>query len=343
MNIDQTLRDKLKNMPHIEPQMSRETFRSQVLAEVERRERQPKKPRRFVLPTVFAAAVVVFMFMVMSPWMMQRVGDDTFEVGRSDSEFSTMSGVESGEESAAIDAGSSTDEQGDSQIKNEKMESDTGQNETGDPHQSSHESVSEGVEESSETRVDISQALAVEAQGQVTREIAIEGFQEQVAFDRYILQPYGLQILIPVMPGGEKWFNEPQIDEGASRSVVFASNVETLENGELLLSSITVTANDDKSPAEVKEEQIATEEENAKEIGYPVDLTEEKLLNGERLIFFRPLQNADGKEYGYVREAFITEQNGRTFVFHIGRNEETSDGWGPRLTEVVYPELKVIQ
>lgn len=352
MSLDQTLRNKLKNMPRIEPRTSRETFRRQVLAEVEKRERNPRKPRKLLLPAAFAGAVALFMFVILSPWIMQKASDNGIEIGRSESEFGTLSEKATdkstpepeGKESAVPPADDADESQ--PQEDNGKAstnEGDPAQNAEAGEEPKTHDPAPEGESGSGDpSEFGIAMAPSIEPKGQVTREISLEGMQEKAVFDRYVFQPYGLQILIPVMSGGDKWFGEPQIDGGASQAVVFPSNSQTMENGELLLSSITVTAYGDKSPAEVKQDEIATEEEEAGKNGYTGKYREEILPNGERLMFDRTLQGKD-RTYTYIREVFITEQNGQTFAFHIGRNQVTNEGVGARLSEVVYPEFKVVE
>lgn len=345
MNDDKVLHEKLKNMPHIKPVMSRDAVRQHVLAEVEKRERQrqSRKPRRFLLPTAFAGAVAVFVFAILSPWIMQKVGNSGDDVGSGEQEFSTMSGQTSEEESVPDPdretAASSFDRQ-----ESTEGNSDTNpaRGDEGKGEQQPEQPTSDNARDNSEVPMTTAQTVAIEPKGQVSREIQIEGMREEALFDRYVLHPYKLQVLIPVMSNGEKWFAEPQIDEGVGQSVVFESNVETTEGGELLISSVTVTVHDDQSVAAVKEAEFATERENAKELGYSVDSQEEQLPNGERVMFFRTLENGDGRPYTYVRETFISEQNNRVFTFHIGRNTRTNEGWDPRLTEVVYPEMKIV-
>lgn len=338
MRFNQTLREKLKHMPRIEPRADRETVRRNVLAEVRKREQQPKKKRVFLLPTVLTAAVAALMVMVLSPWVMQKTNQTR---------------LESGDRSSGGDfIRVQSDDQRESDLSGNE-ETDTGERETlheddpsgqeADTSESNHlekESASEGGE--GEQAI-VTQAPHVEYMGTVHKEMTIEGMPENVAFERYIFQPYGLQILIPLMTDGEKWYDEPQIDAGLTESAVFESRMQQMDNDELLLSSITVTAHQDQSLAEIKQDEIATEEENAKELGYRMVREEESLANGERLMFIRSLQGADGTRYRYIREVFLTEQNSRTFAFHIGRHEITSDGWDPRLKNVVYPELRIVK
>lgn len=345
MNDDKVLHEKLKNMPHIKPVMSRDAVRQHVLAEVEKRERQrqSRKLRKFLLPTAFAGAVVVFVFAILSPWIMQKVGNSGDDVGSGEQKFSTMSGQTSEEKSVPDPnretAASSFDRQ---ESTEGNSDSSPARGDEGKGEQTSEQPTSDNARDNSEVPMTTAQTVAIEPKGQVFREIQIEGMREEALFDRYVLHPYKLQVLIPVMSNGEKWFAEPQIDEGVGQSVVFESNVETTEGGELLISSVTVTVHDDQSVAAVKEAAFATERENAKELGYSVDSQEEQLPNGERVMFFQTLENEDGRSYTYVRETFISEQNNRVFTFHIGRNARTNEGWDPRLTDVVYPEMKIV-
>lgn len=335
MSSDEILREKLKQMPHFTPHTDRETLRRQVLAEVEKRERRVRKPRKVLLPTAFAAALAVFMFVVLSPWLSQKATDDGVQISlmysNSGNSGAEMSPVPEGSNVPAADI-----EQDEALNPGDSAESENEENGS-DVQPFEEQSPARGVREPQENGE--IPALSVRHIGTVKRVVNIEGFRENTVFSNYIFEPYGLRILIPETNDGARWFDGPLID---GQSVVFESRLDTLENGQLQLSSITVTAHDDQTLEEVIEDEIATENENAKEIGYKAEPMKVRLANGERVIFTRALEDNDGREYTYYREVFVTEQDGSTFSFHIGRNAETSDGFSPRLEEVVYPEFKIV-
>lgn len=342
MSMDEILREQLRNMPHIKPQTDRETLRQRVIAEVERRERHPRKRRKYVLPVAFTGAVALFMFFLMAPWIMQQAGNQTAHMGseQSEPEMRTMSGDSTAENSPASPESdpispAEDDRDAEEAAKDDIVSGQTEENKDTQQSDEERETVQDRDSEQGKTHM-----LDVQYTGSVEREIEIEGTEELVSFDRYIFRPYNLQILIPVRNDGEKFFDDPLIDGEAA---VFESKTEMMDDGKILYSSITVSAHPDQSPDEIIEEQIATEAENGKEIGYTPEHTKETLPDGERLIFKRTMQDQNGEDYVYYREVFVTEQEGQTFAFHIGRNELTSEGWGPRLIQVVYPELTIVK
>lgn len=345
MSVEQMLRHKLKNMPRIEPRTDRETVRQNVLAEARERARHSQRPRKYLLPVAFAGALVVFMFIVLAPWIIEQTDESGMELARSEMDgetehsdtAATPSPDPSGEASDAppVDDNSEQEELEESEADSGNLEQSTG-DET-DPQQ--EEQIRQDGDENAKSAV--SSAPSMDYTGLVTKNIELEGSKETVVFDRYIFQPYGLQVLIPLRGDGKKWFNNPSIDGEAA---VFTSRMEDGDDGQLMLSSITVSVYDDQSLEQVKQEEIASDRENAEESGYKSSTPEQRTLpNGERLIFKRTMQDQSGNRYTYYPEVFITEENGRTFAFHIGKSELMSEGFDPRLVDVVYPEFKVVQ
>lgn len=320
MNHEEMLHDQLKRMPRVQPSTGRDTLRRRVLAEVERREERLRRRRRWLRPA-FVGMAMVFMIAVFSPWAFQRLGISGTDLGGRQPEVGTLGKEASMESAPAADGESSVSR------------------ESGETSAPAAPDAGDGGK-----AFELARAAEVEYTGSITKKMShtqaleVEGESEEIAFDRYIFHPYGLQILIPLMADGTKGFGDPAIEQrDHGVAAVFHSKRETFESGQLLLSDITVTAYHDRTPAEVKQDTIAAEEPQAG------DFTEMAVAGGERLYFEQTRKDAEGNSYGYVRDVFITEQKGHTFSFEIGRHVETNDGWSPRLTEAVYPGLRITE
>lgn len=357
MNLDQHLRNELKDMPHIRSQTDRDTLRRNVLAGMSEREqrRTSRSKWKWFLPTAFAGAFALFMFLVISPWLSDTVNESADQSGAElnmamdgPTDSTQASQPEGGEQSVppSDDDEASTESAGqnesndaesnaeDSPVRVEEGESESTQ-------ESSQQDVPDpNVEASKLTIMDRADDRQIGYLDTVSLEVAIEGMKEKVPFKRYILQPLGLQILIPAPSGDEVWFAEPTLPD---RDTVSILSEQEMMDGALSISPITINIREGETLAEVKEDLINTARETLAETGDELALREDTLSDGIWLSYPRTYQDEDGENYQYISHFYITEQDGNVIEFSVGYHEIISEGMGPRLSEVVFPRLKTIK